>query len=280
MNIIKANYNGTFYPNNKTELNAFISTQLKKIQRCKQTALLFISPHAGYQFSGKTMSYTYKNLASEKIENIIFLCISHQKNIEDIAISPPAVFELPNGNIETNISFYEQFICKYNELNNNNFNFHEHSLEVHLPYCIYIAEQLNKKIKIFCMQINTINIKNIENYITFINNNLLKDQKTAIIASSDLSHFPDYKTCKEKDLKTINLLLENNIEEIIKQEKKIQENIINNLHTGICALPAVYILIKLAQINKYRGILLDYSNSAENSGDFTRCVGYCAIMYI
>lgn len=241
---------GSFYPKNKKDLEKMIVSFLENIKTEKINAKGFIMPHAGYIYSGKVAAFGYKIIKSLKVKRVILLGPSHFIPFVGSSISTCEFWETPLGKVKV-----EKVKTKF-------FNFpeahkYEHSIEVQLPF-------LQKVLDNFIIIPISIGY---DDY-NFIANQIEKliDNKTIIIASSDLSHYHSYETAIKIDEKANKSIP--NLD--IKNAKKIEA----------CGKIAILSLMKVAISNKWVGKKLFYANSGDITGDKNQVVGYgCYAFY-
>ena len=106
------------------------------------------------------------------------------------------------------------------------------------------------------------------------------DEKTLIIISSDLSHYPSYKIANQVDEKTIQAILTGELEQFDKAVAESMAQGLPGLDTCACGGEPIKVGLVLAQslgLNQIK--LLKYANSGDVSGDYSRVVGYAAIVF-
>jgi AmmeMemoRadiSam system protein A len=91
------------------------------------------------------------------------------------------------------------------------------------------------------------------------------DDKTVVVASSDLSHYHAYDAAKKLDNRCVKAICELDIEQMKTQEA--------------CGKLPILTLMHLARQKGWKAQLLDYRNSGDTAGDKDRVVGYSAIAF-
>ncbi len=102
---------------------------------------------------------------------------------------------------------------------------------------------------------------------------MIKDSKTIIIASSDLSHFHDYNSAINKDKKVLNAILEWDF-------FNLSRNLNSRLWEACGGGPIVATMIaaEKSEINSIK--LLHYANSGDTEiGDKDKVVGYSSFAF-
>ncbi|MFA4828474.1 MAG: AmmeMemoRadiSam system protein B [Thermodesulfovibrionales bacterium] len=260
---------GAFYPADgktlKEMVNGFITGAEKQPVDGKLIAL--ISPHAGYQFSGQVAAYAYKHLAGRDIKTIILIGPSHYASFTGISVYTKGSMKTPLGNIKINERIARSLI---NEKANVSFNPRafekEHSLEVQLPF----LQQVLKDFKLVPILVGSPTRESFEFLRDKLAEILRKDEKTIIIASTDLSHYHDYNTALLKDKKITAAI-----------ERMSLEDVERYLMTGegeMCGgYPVLFAMAVAKGLGATNGLLFKYANSGDVTGDKSRVVGYAAI---
>lgn len=272
--IRKCKFSGEFYKKNKKELKQQIQYYLEqaKIPDIK-AGISYISPHAGYMYSGKTAAYTFKALLSNKnlssIDTIIIIGPNHTGYGADIAVSFED-WETPFGILKNNKQLSKE-ITKFNNIEQDETGHsNEHSIEVQLPFLNIIAP--DKKYCFICMLDQSLDASiNLANAIfdsaKKINSNVI------IIASSDFNHYESANIAKVKDAQLINAL-----ESL--DYKKFNE-LIFKLNDTACGFGAITTSLLFAKKQGAKeGKLLYYSDSSNETQDYSSVVAYASFIFI
>jgi AmmeMemoRadiSam system protein B/AmmeMemoRadiSam system protein A len=267
---------GAFYPNNPEKLKAMVSgfiqnAQIDKTILPKGELIGFVSPHAGYIYSGQVAGYDYKLLEGMAYDTVIVLAVNHRVyGFGDIAIWKDGCFKTPLGEIEIDSGFSNAIISEnqkkfvvYNPAHKE-----EHSLEVQLPF-LQVALKNFKIVPIVMGDYSPSACKELAHAI--VKNKA--DRKILIIASTDLSHDAPYEKAVLLDTLGLNLARDINVKELISAESSGK--------TQMCGFGPVLTLLYVAEeIGNVKGILLKYANSGDTTGDKKgRIVGYGAVAF-
>ena len=265
---------GNFYPDNAAELDSMIDGFLSKadLPQLEPNIRAIVVPHAGYVYSGQVAAYAYKALIGKDIERVIIIGNSHQEYFDGVSIYPKGYFETPLGKVEIDADFAQKLMDKNPKIFfKESAHLAEHSLEVQIPF-------LQKTLKNFT--IVPIILGNQPGAADTLINALngLIDDKTLIIASSDLSHYPDYENAKYSDGKVINAILSGKRENLQKTIAQLESENIPNLQTCACASDAIEVVMALMQGKNIN--LLNAENSGDITGDKSQVVGYASIIFM
>jgi len=190
---------------------------------------------------------------------VILLGPDHRIGYQNCAISHVKAYQTPLGLVglhqdtgrllkKTNLF---QYIQKIHEV--------EHSLEVILPFLQYYLKKF-ELIPIVTGRPSEMN--QIADAIE-----TLLDSDTLITVSSDLSHYLPYSEALTHDKETINLILHDRSKALKKRDN------------CACGKFPILLLMEIARRQKWKPLLLHYTNSGDTAGDRSRVVGYAAIAY-
>lgn len=187
---------GHFYPADPGVLAAGVDASLARANPPAIDAKAVIAPHAGHVFSGDVAGPAYALLARkrDRIRRVILLGPTHRMPVRGMALSPASAWETPLGAVPVDREAHaalarmegvtvapEPFVG-------------EHSLEVQLPF-IQRALPDAKVLPVLVGQAPTAQV-------SAALEALWGGPETAIVVSSDLSHFHDYDTASAKDAET------------------------------------------------------------------------------
>ena len=79
---------GSFYPTDKSSLINQINDFLDKAEKIEtnQQLPILIVPHAGFDYSGQTAGWAYKQIENQNYRKIILLGCSHQAYFDHAAV--------------------------------------------------------------------------------------------------------------------------------------------------------------------------------------------------
>ena len=263
---------GAFYPADKTSLINKINSFLKKAEKTEEEGLrILIVPHAGYDYSGQTAAWGFKQLENSQYSKIILLGSSHQAYFSGAAVYNKGFWQTPLGKVEIDEDLTNTLINQSNlikaDLDSHN---QEHSLEVELPF----LQHLLKNFKIAPILIGQSNDQLLEDLSLAIADNF--DDKTLLLISSDLSHYPDYETANRVDKETIEAILTGNVDNFSKKAKdNLDQPGVDTCACGDKAIKTAMLTANKLNITNIK--LLNYTNSGNTGPDKSRVVGYAAI---
>lgn len=258
---------GTFYPKDKEKLTELVSNFLSRAEKRPHQGRLIalISPHAGYIYSGQVAAYGYNEVKNKGIKNVILIGPSHRTGFRGASVYAKGSFNTPLGTVKINEKIAEGLLNEdadvrfYPEAYDK-----EHSLEVQLPFLQTVLTDFT----IVPILIGSPTMKTFEHLVLKLPEIL--DDETLLVASTDLSHFHDYSTAKEMDSKVIGA---------IKTLSAVEIERLMRTGTGeLCGGYPVLITLEVAKrAGANMGVLFNYANSGDVTGDKDRVVGYASM---
>ncbi|MBT8343818.1 MAG: AmmeMemoRadiSam system protein B [Sulfurovum sp.] len=257
---------GQFYPSNPDEIqsmlehyNQILDEHLKEndgVLQLKPRAV--IVPHAGYVYSGFTANIALRLLANSDIKRVVIIGPSHRVYLKGTSISEFDTYQTPLGALLID----KPLVADLKERFDIGFvpeAHHEHSTEVQIPF----VKTYTPDVSVVELVYGDESAERLSEVIEY----LLDDPETAVVISTDLSHYYDIK--KANTLDTICL-------------DAVQTLNDTELHQGCeaCGKIGLEAMLISAKKNGLRSILLDYRTSADASGDESQVVGYMSAAFV
>ena len=276
---------GAFYPDNEATLSGVIDGFFEKIELPELDKYIraIMVPHAGYVYSGQVAAYGYKALmdsstSSEQVKTVILIGNSHREQFDGISVFPKGYYETPLGNVEVDKDLAEKIINSNGKIfYKESAHMEEHSLEVQLPFLQKVLSAKGGPVSGW--KIVPIIMGNQPGMVDILINVLkpLIDDNTLFIASSDLSHYPNYEDAKHSDNKIIEAILTGKRENLSSAISQLEKELIPNLQTCACGQASIEVVMGLMEGKNVK--LLNSANSGDASGDKSRVVGYATIVF-
>ncbi len=239
---------GMFYPYDRDELLDMIKAfwneaKYEEIDNIRA----IISPHAGYIYSGIVAASAFKTLRTCKCKEFVLLGPSHYYYFPNAVTSSFEEWLTPLGAASQSplpgLPVLNEPFLK------------EHSLEVQLPFLQYAF----REIKIYPALFG--DLREAERI-----SRLIENLELPIIVSSDLSHYLPYEEAVSRDRRTIDLIVNLDINGFAK-------------YGDACGKEAIRALMHIAKRNNWKAKLVDYRNSGDTAGDKSAVVGYASIAF-
>ena len=283
MNIRKPAVAGQFYPLDPKELSKTIEDALANVpdSGLSGTPVAFLVPHAGYVFSAQTAAHSYHEISLHRIKNVILFGNSHNFPLQRGAVFPEGHFKTPLGIVEINKELAAKII-KNSPLFEANIAPHipEHSLEVQVPFLQSVLKEF-KIVPILMGSFSLAQCKEAGEAVAKAVNELGIAEKTVIVISSDMSHYPAEQAARSADQEALKALERFDPVLLQKTVNGLMSKGIPELHCVYCGEESVYTGMYAAKALGAKTVkVLNYSNSAKVSCDPSRVVGYGAAVFL
>lgn len=256
---------GSFYPAKPNEVNDMIQHFNAVFDSYTDVFAPFaaihgkavIVPHAGWIYSGFTANIAFRILSMNNPKTIIVIGPSHRIGFEGISSCDLTQYQTPLGDLKIDTQLLKQlqqeFTLPYYPQAHQ-----EHSTEVQMPF----IKHYFPKAQVIELVYGYADPEMLEPIIEYC----LSQTDTAIVISTDLSHY--YSLDQAKQLDSICL-------EAIRDQNTLA------LHQGCeaCGIIGVEAMLNVAKKTKLHGTILDYRTSADASGDPSKVVGYASVVF-
>lgn len=261
---------GSFYPADAAILRTTVDAYLAAAGDSAPISgrlIALIVPHAGYQYSGSIAAHSCRRLKEREIETVILIGASHTAAFSGASVYAGDGMATPLGTVRiakkiakqllnenTGVEFIPDVFTK------------EHSLEVQLPF----LQRSLKNVAIVPILIGNPTQASFKQLAEKLTEIIRKDPKTIILASTDLSHYHDYRTANVMDNKMINAVARMSPEDV--------EHLLVSGEGEMCGgYPVILTMMVARNLGATNGILYTSANSGDVTGDKSRVVGYAAM---
>jgi len=272
---------GMFYPRHRQNLVENVDKLLAEA-RPKPVKNLrgLVCPHAGYRFSGETAAIGYKLLEGKDFRTVVVMAPTHTAAFKGASIPDVDAYQTPLGMIPLSTKaadlgkvkpFVVNPLCDVQRpgwwrrapkelppFGEDTPHSWEHSLEVQLPFLQRTLKKFALVPIVFGQQLDAEALA--RTLLKYVN------EKTLLVASSDLSHYQPYETAKGMDTACVKAICSLNPEWMERQ--------------SACGKGPILALMHLARLKGWKAELLDYRNSGDVTGDKSQgVVGYAAVAF-
>ena len=264
---------GTWYPGDSEDLRELVSEYISQADSpdLEGEPIALISPHAGYRYSGKTAGHAFKLVQGKSYDLVVVLSPFHSYHPDNILISSYDAYSTPLGDVPID----KKTVSKLNKFLQDSIgnpatpitHENEHSLEIILPF---LQVSLSDKFKLLPIMLSGHNIEAAETLGKFLAK-LTEEKNVLMVASTDLSHFHDLEKANDLDTNLLEQLKSMDTNKIITAISANQGEA-----CGVMAVLAILFAAKQLKTKDLR--ILDYSTSAEVTGDKTSVVGYASVV--
>jgi MEMO1 family protein len=247
---------GFFYPSDPGELAAMIDILIAASPVVDApTAQTYIVPHAGYIYSGSVAATAYALIgkAAQPPRRAIIIGPSHRVYLRGIAIPQADAFRTPLGELAVDAQCKRALVRRGDVILSDAPHALEHSLEVQLPF----LQRVTNGIEILPLVVGDAAPAQVASVL----GDVMEDDDTLLLASSDLSHYLTYEQAQRQDAETNARIL------------AFADDLSGEQACGAVALNGVLTLAK-----RRRASITELArlNSGDTAGDRSRVVGYAA----
>ncbi|MDP1784172.1 MAG: AmmeMemoRadiSam system protein B [Sulfuricurvum sp.] len=256
---------GSFYPAYSQEVvemidhwNTILQSHANEWERFNALrGRAVIVPHAGWVYSGFTANIAHRVLSNSHPKTIVVIGPSHRIGFEGVSIANTGTYQTPIGELSIDRVLVNDLMEKF-ELPYFPQAHHEHSTEVQMPFIQHYSPTAHV-VELVYAYAKPSQIAPIISY-------LLDQSDTAIVISTDLSHYYSLEEANKLDAICLEAIRNENVQE---------------LHQGCeaCGVIGVEAMLSVAKERNMEAILLDYRTSADASGDTDRVVGYASALF-
>lgn len=261
---------GYFYPADKDRLQKDIDLMLQVAKSDKSFKNIFgiVSPHAGYIYSGKTAAHAYNLLKNKNYDTVIIISPSHSEYFPGSSIYDGDAYETPFGLLEIDQTMADKLVENSKTIFRGvQGHRKEHALEVQLPFLQSVLTGF-KIVPVVMGDQGKIFIDELSEKIAEVSN-----EKTLVVASSDMSHF-----YSSEEANRLDSIIEKRINDF--DFKNLMKDI-DNHECEACGAGPIITMMKAASLkNINNSLVINRSDSGDITGDRSEVVGYLsAVVY-
>jgi AmmeMemoRadiSam system protein B len=248
---------GTFYPQDPRELRQMVERLLAAAPPPSgPPPKAVIAPHAGYVYSGPIAATAFAALAVRPIRRVVLLGPAHRVPVSGLALPGAAGFATPLGTVEVDAAAIAALAGLPQVVESPVAHAPEHSLEVELPF----LQVLLGEFRLLPLVVGDASGPEIADAL----DRVWGDQETAIVISSDLSHYLPYDVARRVDEETAGQILE--LAGPIDARRA-------------CGARPIDGLLVASRRRGLKPELLDLRSSGDTAGDRRQVVGYGAFAF-
>ncbi|MDO5719484.1 MAG: AmmeMemoRadiSam system protein B [Actinomycetaceae bacterium] len=245
---------GMFYPADPEQLRKWVDEALEAVTPPPLTSRVVISPHAGYVYSGALAARAIACLPTNT-RRVLVLGPCHRVGIDAMALAGADAHATPLGTIPNDPELTE-LICTHPAVTTAPIvQRDEHSLEVQLPF---LQRHLEPGFSVVPVAVGQVPASAVADIIDIA----WQADNTAVVVSSDLSHYLPYAQARDVDADTLH--------RIVTLDGPL-------VGSQACGAFPVSGLIEFARRRQLSPVVLDSCNSGDTAGDRSRVVGYGAL---
>jgi AmmeMemoRadiSam system protein B len=267
--IRKAAVAGSWYPGSTPALAAAVDRHLAAATRDVPGELVaLIAPHAGLMYSGPVAAHAYRLLRGRTFDLAVLVGPSHFVGFDGVSVYDGDGFESPFGVAAVDRSCVEQLAAASRVVHRYPAaHAREHSLEMQLPFLQHVAPEV--PIVPLVMGHQTADTAaSLGDALV----NALRGRKALIVASTDLSHYHDAATAAALDRVVVDCVERFDAD-------ALQSALTMQPEHACGGGPTVAVMRAARALGARDGVVLQYADSGDVSGDKSAVVGYLAAAF-
>jgi len=273
---------GSFYPNNREELGKTVDTYVLNVKQKQITGRILglISPHAGYVFSGQGAAHSYKQIKDRDYDTVIIIGPSHRVYLKGASVGKWDAYATPLGKVTVNKEIVNDLLSMGDPFHFvEEAHIREHSVETQIPF----LQRVLKNFDIVPVVMGVPSLTDCERISKALSKAVGK-RNVLFVASSDMSHFPDYVNANKVDRKTLSLIEKFDPQLVFSSEAESLREGIPNLSTTLCGLSSIVtVMMTVKHLGGDAVKILHYANSGDVAirglQEKRRVVGYGAVAF-
>jgi AmmeMemoRadiSam system protein B len=249
---------GAFYPDDPGTLAALVGELLGEAARRVGQAppvRALVAPHAGYVYSGPIAASSFARL-HRGVRRVVLLGPAHRVPVRGLALPDADALATPLGELAVDQELAAAIVDLPQVTVAASAHAWEHSLEVELPFLQTLLEQP----RVLPLVVGDAAPAAI---VEVLDATALADD-TAVVVSSDLSHYLAYEEARAIDTATA--------AQVVRLEPTLT-------HEQACGATPLNGFLAWARERDLRAELLDLRSSGDTAGDRSRVVGYGAFAF-
>ena len=264
---------GTWYPGEPSELRQLIESflQAANTPQFQGEILGVIVPHAGLIYSGLTAAHAFKALIGKDYHRVILLSPSHQYYRGPLLTTGHEAYATPLGFVPVDreaLSAIQQNMSTKTGIEITPVRRdREHSLEIELPFLQVVLPQDFSLVPLMLVDQSPELVRGLADAIATYVRSLPAEERTLLVASSDLSHFHMESRANQMDSRILKALEDMDAAALYRLNARGEGE--------ACGLaPIATVLLACQQLGADRVVLADYRTSAAVTHDASSVVGY------
>jgi hypothetical protein len=269
---------GQFYPADPAALRAAIEGFLRDALPPRPDApAALVVPHAGYIYSGQIAADAYRQAAGAGIDTVIILGTNHTNgSFRRVSVFDGDGYRTPLGVARVDRALAAALVTEGGAVFDSTLHAREHSVEVQVPF----VQHLFPNAAIVPVVVGAPDPESCRRFGRALAAQAV-GRRVLIVASSDLSHYPERRVAAEVDRRTLQAIAGMRADELASMEREAAASEARGVSTCACGEGPIRVAIEAARsLGALRGTVISYANSGDMPiGDPGRVVGYGAVAF-
>jgi len=274
---------GQFYSANPERLKLAVQQFLEDaLPVAVDKPIAIVVPHAGYLYAGQIMADGFRQVKGQDYATVVILGTNHgrnaaSRNFSGISVYPRGAYRTPLGDAPVDDSMASALLGEDGDCSPNTAAQEaEHSIEVQIPF----VQVLFPTAKILPVMIGVPDRAQCERLGRALAK-IAKGKRILVVASSDLSHFPDYEDACDVDRRSLEAIASFDPLQFDLRVRSLMSNNTPALETCACGEgPILAAMTAAKELGATHGVVVSYANSGDAvADDRSRVVGYGSVVF-
>lgn len=269
---------GQFYPADPAALRLAIDGFMRDALPPRADApVAIVVPHAGYIYSGQIAADGYRQVAGSAIDTVVILGANHTSgSFRRVSVFDGDGYRTPLGVARVDRDLAAALVADGGAVFDSSLHAREHSIEVQVPF----VQHLFPDAAIVPVVVGAPDPETCRRFGRSLAAQV-DGRRVLIVASSDLSHYPDRRVAAEVDRRTLEAIAGMRADDLAIMEREAGASEARGVSTCACGEGPIRVAIEAARaLGARRGTVVSYANSGDTPiGDPGRVVGYGAVAF-
>ncbi|MFO7692705.1 MAG: AmmeMemoRadiSam system protein B [Vicinamibacterales bacterium] len=273
-----AAFAGQFYPGEAGRLRAALDAFMRDALPARvDQPVAIVAPHAGYIYSGQIAADAYRQAAAGPVELVVILGTNHTSgSFRRVSVFDGEGYRTPLGVARVDRQAAEALVKEGGGVFDSTLHAREPSVEVQVPF----VQHLFPGAAIVPVVVGAPDPDTCRRFGRAVAA-LAAGRPTLIVASSDLSHYPDRRVAADLDRRSLEAIADLNAGALGEAQTRLENPEGRGVETRACGEGPIRVAIEAARaLGALRGTVVSYANSGDTViGDPGRVVGYGSVAF-
>ena len=260
---------GSFYPREAAQVQSLLDKFLSTPAQPRLDCSAILVPHAGWVYSGRIAGEVFSQV--EIPDTVIVIGPKHTAAGLNWSVAPHQTWSFPGGEVAADQELAQALVEAIPGLQFDAAAHRaEHAIEVELPF----LARRNPQVKVVGIAIGSASLEQCQTFATGLAKVLQSyPRKVLLVISSDMNHY-----ARDDENRRLDEIAMQALERLAPDE--LYHTVVGQGISMCGVLPAVIALEAIRQNGQlHRSQRIGYTTSAETSGDTSRVVGYCGMVF-
>ena len=269
---------GQFYPADPAALRGALDGFLRDAVPARVDGpVALVVPHAGYIYSGQIAADAYRQAAGMPVDTVVILGTNHTSGaFRRVSVYDGEGYRTPLGVARVARDLAAALVKEGGGVFDSSLHAREHSVEVQVPF----VQHLFPGASIVPVVVGSSDPEPCRRFGRALAA-LSAGRRVLIVASSDLSHYPERRVAADVDRRTLEAVAGMKLDALAGMEARAATTATRGVSTCACGEGPIRVAIEAARaLGALKGTVVSYANSGDTAvGDPERVVGYGSVAF-